>query len=85
MKITEIKTHRFKTTTMKHGVHKYRYWRYPIEMLQRGPRETVTTIVELLTETGTIGYGTGTEKRKRSASFLPMTTDGYKSPPDGPG
>ena len=70
MKITEIKTHRFKTTAMRHGVCKYGYWHYPIEMLQRGPRETATTIVELVTDTGTSGYGTGTEKRKRSASFL---------------
>ena len=61
MKITEIRTHRFKTTTMKHGVYKYGYWHYPIEMLQRGPRETATTIVELVTDTGTSGYWIGDE------------------------
>lgn len=61
MKITEIKTHRFKTTSMKHDVYKYGYWIYPIEMLQRGPRETVTTILELVTDTGTSGYWIGDE------------------------
>ncbi len=64
MKITEIKTHRFKTTTMHHDIYKYGYWIYPIEMLQRGPRETVTTILELVTDTGTSGYWIGEEPAK---------------------
>ena len=59
MKINEIKTHRFKTTTLEYGDWKYGYWIYPIEMLEKGPRETTTTILEMVTDTGTSGYWIG--------------------------
>ena len=55
MKITELKTHEFRTTTLQYD-WKYGYWIYPIEMLQKGPRETTTTLLELVTDTGTSGY-----------------------------
>ncbi len=52
MKIIEIKTHEFKTTTLQYD-RKYGFWIYPIEMLQKGLSETTTTLLELVTDTGT--------------------------------
>ena len=58
MKITEVKSHRFKTTTRRF-TGKYGYSAYPIEMLQNDPHEITTEIQELVTDTGTSGYWFG--------------------------
>ncbi len=58
MKITEIRSHRFKTTT-RWFTGPYGFIAYPIEMLEREPTESINEIQELVTDTGTSGYWIG--------------------------
>ena len=55
MKITGLKTIDFKTTGQIRP-SKYGYRAYPLEMQRREPFETTTTLLELVTDTGTSGY-----------------------------
>ncbi|NKB69039.1 MAG: enolase [Candidatus Latescibacteria bacterium] len=55
MKITEFKTHEFKTMERDYR-GKYGYWIYPVEILKTEPSEATTTLVELVTDTGVSGY-----------------------------
>ena len=56
MKITDVRTHQFKTMVRPRYQGRYGYWIYPLEILKVERSEVTATVTELVTDTGISGY-----------------------------